>query len=210
MPGYLDLKSWPRKSVFEFFREFESPHFGGTAFVEVGPTLQLARSAGYSFTQCCIHAALRVVNHLEPFRYRLDGERVLVHDTIHASSTALLHDERMVFTYYDFQSDLKAFLSDAAAARERAAGGRDTGDQPGRDDVIYFSTMPWVTFTSLVHARRLGNKDSIPRITFGRFEQHASGVRIPVSVEVHHALMDGLHVGRFYQELEKALAEPGA
>jgi chloramphenicol O-acetyltransferase type A len=29
-------------------------------------------------------------------------------------------------------------------------------------------------------------------------------------VEVHHALMDGLHVGRYVQALEAAMAEPMA
>ena len=30
---------------------------------------------------------------------------------------------------------------------------------------------------------------------------------LPISVEVHHALMDGLHVGRYVMRLEELLAE---
>jgi chloramphenicol O-acetyltransferase type A len=33
---------------------------------------------------------------------------------------------------------------------------------------------------------------------------------MPISVEVHHALMDGLHVGLFFSQLEDALAKPAA
>ena len=33
---------------------------------------------------------------------------------------------------------------------------------------------------------------------------------MPPSVEVHHALMDGLHVGRYVQAFEAALAAPEA
>jgi len=33
---------------------------------------------------------------------------------------------------------------------------------------------------------------------------------MPLSVEVHHALMDGLHVGRFIEGFEAALREPQA
>jgi chloramphenicol O-acetyltransferase type A len=33
---------------------------------------------------------------------------------------------------------------------------------------------------------------------------------MPLSVEVHHALMDGLHVGQFVQGFEAALADPMA
>jgi chloramphenicol O-acetyltransferase type A len=31
-----------------------------------------------------------------------------------------------------------------------------------------------------------------------------------MSVEVHHALMDGVHVGRYVQDFEAALREPEA
>jgi chloramphenicol O-acetyltransferase type A len=33
---------------------------------------------------------------------------------------------------------------------------------------------------------------------------------MPVSVEVHHALMDGLHVGRYFGRLESYLSDPRA
>ncbi len=35
-----------------------------------------------------------------------------------------------------------------------------------------------------------------------------SSLLLPISVEVHHALMDGLHVGRFLTRLEAALPAP--
>jgi chloramphenicol O-acetyltransferase type A len=31
---------------------------------------------------------------------------------------------------------------------------------------------------------------------------------MPVSVEVHHALVDGLHVGRFYEAFQRGLDRP--
>jgi chloramphenicol O-acetyltransferase type A len=31
---------------------------------------------------------------------------------------------------------------------------------------------------------------------------------MPISVEVHHALMDGLHVGRYLDRLAEVLAQP--
>ncbi len=31
---------------------------------------------------------------------------------------------------------------------------------------------------------------------------------MPLNIEVHHALVDGVHVGRFVQALEALLAEP--
>ena len=74
--------------------------------------------------------------------------------------------------------------------------------------MIYFTTLPWISFTSFAHARNKGRGDSIPRIVFGKFTEEGERLMLPISVEVHHALMDGLHVGRFLNRLGGALAEP--
>jgi len=77
-----------------------------------------------------------------------------------------------------------------------------------RDDVIYHTTLPWVSFTSFAHARTRGRGDSVPRIVFGKFARENERMMMPISVEVHHALMDRLHVGRYLSRLEEALVDP--
>jgi len=77
-----------------------------------------------------------------------------------------------------------------------------------RDDVIYHTTLPWISFTSFAHARTGGRGESIPRIVFGKITNSNERQVLPISVEVHHALMDGLHVGRFLEHVEKAFSEP--
>jgi chloramphenicol O-acetyltransferase type A len=79
-----------------------------------------------------------------------------------------------------------------------------------RDDLIYFTVLPWVSFTSFAHARTPGRGESVPRIAFGKFINENERIMLPISVEVHHALMDGLHVGRYLNGLEEALREPEA
>ena len=75
------------------------------------------------------------------------------------------------------------------------------------DDRIHFTTLPWVSFTSFSHARNWGREDSIPKIAFGKFVTENQRTFLPFSVEVHHALMDGLHVGRYVSRLEEMLAD---
>jgi chloramphenicol O-acetyltransferase type A len=50
--------------------------------------------------------------------------------------------------------------------------------------------------------------DSVPRFAWGRiFEEHGR-MRLPLSVQVNHALMDGLHVGRFFKHVQDLADEP--
>ena len=77
--------------------------------------------------------------------------------------------------------------------------------QDDRDDLIHYSVIPWVAFTSFAHARRWGTDDAVPKIVFGKHREVGDRRLMPVSVEVHHALVDGLHVGRFYEALQRRL-----
>ena len=72
-------------------------------------------------------------------------------------------------------------------------------DEPGRDDYLFISSLPWVRFTSVSHPIQMNPVDSIPRITWGRFAEEHKRVIVPLSVQVHHGLADGYHVGLFFQ-----------
>jgi chloramphenicol O-acetyltransferase type A len=60
--------------------------------------------------------------------------------------------------------------------------------------------LPWLRFTSFTNALP-GGDDSIPRIVFGRCVRDRRRMKMPVAVEVHHALVDGLDVARFFERL---------
>jgi chloramphenicol O-acetyltransferase type A len=66
----------------------------------------------------------------------------------------------------------------------------------------------WVAFTSFSHTVLTIPVDSIPRFAWGRFRQVAGSLKMPLSVQGHHALMDGLHVGRYYESVQAYLQKP--
>ena len=68
--------------------------------------------------------------------------------------------------------------------------------------------IPWISFTSFAHARKPGKEDSVPKIVFGKYTQKNDLTKTPVSVEVHHSLMDGIHVGKFFELFQVYLNSP--
>jgi chloramphenicol O-acetyltransferase type A len=80
--------------------------------------------------------------------------------------------------------------------------------QEQRDDLIHYSVIPWIAFTSFTHAKKYNTRDSIPKIVFGKYCDDSGVAKMPVSVEVHHALMDGIHVGEFFEIFQKHLQNP--
>lgn len=209
MAEYLDLATWARRDLFEFFIGYSNPYFNVCAHVDIAKLLAYVRKQpGLTISLAVHYFVLRIANEIEPFRYRLKDGKVFIYDVISGGTTVLLPNESFAYAYFDYHRDFQKFISEMAKAVEDIRN--DTGPlKPTmRDDVIYHTTLPWIAFTSFAHARNQGRGDSIPRIVFGKFTRQEDRVMMPISVEVHHALMDGLHVGRFLERLEKALADP--
>ena len=75
-------------------------------------------------------------------------------------------------------------------------------DQPGRDDYLFLSAIPWVSFTSIQHAMHFHPHDSVPRISWGKFFEQNGKILMPVSIQAHHALVDGRHMGAYFETLQ--------
>jgi chloramphenicol O-acetyltransferase type A len=218
---YLDLSTWPRRDAFEFFRRFDKPFFNVCVRLDVAPLkAALVAWPGAGLSLACYYIALRLANRHEPFRLRLEGERVRVHDEVQGSTTVLRDDgESFFFADLTHTADFAAFCAQATAAIDAARTRHaEFAPKPDETAVVYFTSLPWLHFTSFSHARRFAKNgardgahdDSIPRFAFGRAERDGARLWLPMSVEVHHALMDGVHVGRFVQEFEAMLAEPAS
>jgi len=208
MPKDLDINTWARRDLFEFFIGYDNPYFNICTRVDVSKLLAHLRSRpGTSVSLAYYYLALRIANETEPFRYRLRENRVIVFDVIHGGTTVMMPNESFSYAYFDYDEDSDKFMAEARRSIHEVQAGSIFKPTPN-DDLIYFTTLPWVSFTSFAHARKRGRGDSVPRIAFGKFANDQERTLLPISVEVHHALMDGLHVGRFLTRLEETLAQP--
>ncbi len=211
MARYLDVTTWARRDLFEFFIGFDKPYFNICTNVDVTRLMELLRHRpGTSVTLAYHYFALRVANEIEPFRYRLRDGRVLVHDVIHGGTTVLQPNESFTFAYFNFDQDFEKFMLEAQRSVDIVKQGNSPFEPRADDAAIHFTALPWVAFTSFSHARNWKTEDSVPKIAFGKFVKEATRTLLPISVEVHHALVDGVHVGRFINRLEEALANPAA
>ncbi len=211
MARYIDITTWARRDLFEFFIGFDKPYFNICSRVEVTRLVALLRRRPDVSTTLAYHYfALRIANEIEPFRYRLRDGRVLVHDVINGGTTVLQPNESFTFAYFDYDDDFEKFIRAAQSSVGEVKLGDSAFDPKAADDAIHFTTLPWVAFTSFSHARNWQTEDSVPKIAFGKFVTEGERVYLPISVEVHHALVDGVHVGRFITRLEETLANPEA
>ncbi|HVF22103.1 MAG TPA: CatA-like O-acetyltransferase [Pyrinomonadaceae bacterium] len=209
MPTYLDLANWPRRELFEFFRGFDKPYFNICTRLDVTNLLaELSHHRDVSVSLAYHYFALKAANEVEPFRYRLRNGQVLVHDVINGGTTLMLPNETFTLVYFDYADTFAEFIGPAQQAIEDTKKNRAFRPRHEDDARIHCTTIPWISFTSFSHARNWRSEDSVPKISFGKFARENDRMLMPFSVEVHHALMDGLHVGRYVARIEEMLAQP--
>ena len=49
--------------------------------------------------------------------------------------------------------------------------------------------------------------DCNPRIVYGKFIKEGDRLLMPVAIQANHALVDGRHIGKFYQAFEEICRE---
>jgi chloramphenicol O-acetyltransferase type A len=203
---YLDIENWPRKEHFNFFRKFEEPFFGVTVEIDCTKAYQTSKKLESTFFIYYLYKTLVAVNTIEPFRYRISEDKIIIYDKIDGSATIGRTDGSFGFSWIEYDADFEIFTANAVLEMERVQ------NAPGlftrafdTDNVIHFSAIPWINFTSLSHARSYTFPDSCPKISFGKMSTNEAGKKtMSMSIHVHHGLMDGLHVGQFvdcFQEL---------
>jgi chloramphenicol O-acetyltransferase type A len=206
---YINLETWSRREHFRFFGAYDHPHFGMCANVDLSAFHSAVKQRGHSLTVAIVYALARASNVIPEFRYRIRGEEVVEHEIVHPAATILVDEDTFSFCAFDYVEDFAEF---AARAAERIAYVREHPwvDTVGRDDYLYMTAIPWVSFTSFMHPTNLQQVDSVPRFAWGKFFEEGDSLKMPLNVQAHHALMDGVHMGRFYTEVQDYLDHPGS
>jgi chloramphenicol O-acetyltransferase type A len=202
----LDLENWNRKEHFLFFKQMEEPFFGITTSIDCTKGYETAKHLGTSFFVYYLHKTIVAVNAIEAFRYRIIDDEIYIYDTVDVSATIMREDKTFGFSLIEYSADFDVFAANTFEEIERIKNTLGLFTREFKDmNVIHFSAVPWVNFTSLSHARSYAFADSCPKISFGKMMIDEKGKRtMSMSIHVHHGLMDGYHVGQFvdcFQEL---------
>lgn len=207
MKEKIDINTWLRKDHFNFFNTFDEPFFGVTVEVDCTATYQEAKANGISFFLLYLYKSLTAANQIENFNYRIINGEVWKYRIVHAAATINRPNGTFGFGYFNYLKNFKDFNAEANQEIEKVK--QTTGLIPSSsgENVIHYSALPWLNFTSMSHARNYSYKDSCPKISFGRVRNEDNKKIMPVSIHANHALMDGFHVAQFVDVYQQLLSQ---
>nr|WP_317633183.1 chloramphenicol acetyltransferase [uncultured Flavobacterium sp.] len=202
----IDLQNWNRKEHFEFFCKMNEPFYGLVQTLDATIAYKHCKREGISFFTYYLHCALKAVNEIENLRYRIVDEKPVVFDVIDASATILRSDKTFGFSLMKYNEDLNVFseLVKEEILRIEQTPGLVTRDD-FRENLIHFSAIPWVNFSSISHARSFSYPDSCPKISIGKLIENMGRFEFSVAIHVHHGLVDGYHLGLFFERFQQIL-----
>jgi len=204
----IDLDTWERRTHFYFFKRMDYPHYNISVNIDISNFLARTREKGIPFFYAMVYAATYALNQVEEFRYRIRGEQVVLHDMIHPSYTDMSEGTDMFkMVTVDMESSLDDFVKKAQAKSQSQTDYFVFKDVEGRDDLIYITSVQWVSFTHMSHTISFNKDDSVPRLAWGKYFGQGDKILLPFSVQAHHSFVDGIHVGRYIDCLQEYLDE---
>jgi chloramphenicol O-acetyltransferase type A len=199
----IDIASWPGREAFRLFRSYDSPHYAVTARVNVS-ALMLRRDSLPVFRTCLwvIGQAMHAVPEVR-LRFRDD---VVTEYTLLDLSPTIATPDGFRYTYLPWHPDRATFDTGAAARIAAVRAGAPLNANTGAQDAVaYLSCLPWLDYTSLDNALP-GPDDCIPRVSWGRIVPTTTGHDMAMTLQVHHALVHGQHVGQFFAAVSAGFA----
>lgn len=204
----VDLQTWNRAHLFKQYHGADLPYIIISARVDVTKLLQWSRAQGLSFYFSLVHVATQTADRIENFHYRFIGEKVYrIDDNVPLITHIRKGEELFIMLEGKVTDDRREFCRDLQAkAEDRQYNKRNTVFS--RHDMISFSCMPWMDYTQFVRTIIKDGEDNNPKLSWGKYTTDSQGcTTLNFSVQVHHGLMDGYHVGLYYEELQRNLSE---
>lgn len=195
------MECYSRKKHFDYFRGLAYPYMGATVNMDITKLVAEIKAKKRPFFLTICYAVAGAANGVPEFRQRIVGDGIAEYEHCKTSHTVALEDGTYCYCTLDSDMPLAKFIPYAVRAQERAKHVKNTEDNPDEvSGLIFISTLPWMSYTAIIQPVPIP-ADSNPRITWGRYFEQDGKVLIPISVLCNHALVDGLHIARFYELL---------
>ena len=201
----IDPASWNRREIYALFSACDHPFYSVTFELDVTNLRRFTHENGLSFYYSLAYLITEAMESVEALCIRIREGQLVVLDTLIPSCTDILPgSDCFIIVTLPRGTDMAVFCRNAKAH----ALSQQTLFDPAmevRDDLIYFSCLPWFPITGFVTERNLDVNDCIPRVTWGKYQNRGERFVLNVTVEVNHRTVDGVHLGTFYEALQAGI-----
>ena len=202
----IDPDNYNRRGLFNSFKDRDIPYFSTTCNIEIQNLKKFVKLRNISFFVSFSYIISVSVNRIPQLRHRIIDGELYEFKIVDPGYTVLLDDETFSFCDSKFFEDFHTYY-EYAIARIEEVKNRPDQNNADKNHMFFITSIPWFSFTSFVHPYdKLYS--SIPIISIGKYFEQGDSWLIPIAIQVHHGVVDGLHVGKYYACLEELCKNP--
>ena len=201
----IPMETYPRRAHFAYFSTMAQPYAGVTVSVEITHFLESVQEKGSPFFLSFLYCVSRAANQVPELRQRIWKGEIIEYQNCPTSHTVALPDGTYCYCSLEVDRPFREFLPYAAAEQERVKAAPTLEDGEDGESLFFVSCVPWLSYTALTQPTPTP-ADSNPRITWGRWHRQEGRTLLPMTLLANHALVDGIHIARFYENLDRELA----
>ncbi len=197
----IDLENWGRREYYEHFMDAVRCTYSTTVLVDI------TNLRGQRLYPAMIWLLTETVHQMPEFRTALTEEGLGIYDAMCPAYT-VFHEESETFSgiwtefHADYHEFLRAYEADTAAFSSSTGYAPKSGRPPNTFDI---SMVPWFSFTAFDINVFDAGKHLLPIFTMGKFMDEHGRRMLPLAIQVHHAVCDGYHVGKFLRVLQEKI-----
>lgn len=200
---YINFENWDRREHYQFFENVDNPQYNICFHLDVTHFKKFVKENNLSFYYSMIYVSTIIMNDMEDFRYKIRDGKVILHNELKPSFTDIAsNSELFKIVSMPIENDIATFSLEAKKKSENQSEFFPIKTF-AEDELIYFSCLPWISFTSISNEIVMNKEDSTPRISFGKYFVDNDKLLLPYSIQVNHMLLDGIHIGEFSKKLQQ-------
>lgn len=200
----FDIESWNRKEHFYHFKDQLRCGFSLTTKVDISKVILFIKEHEYKFYPTIIYLIAKAVNKHSEFKFAMKDGELIQWETVNPAYT-IMHPETETFSELCsvYTGDFKNFLEEYDRVHEKYKGNYAISPQSGIDNKFNISMIPWVSFDGFnLNVPGFGDYFA-PIFTLGKYLENNGEIVMPISIQVHHATCDGLHVAKLLHSLQE-------
>jgi chloramphenicol O-acetyltransferase type A len=202
----IDIDTWDRKDYFTNYLGMDFPYIAIGANIDITNLYNYTKQNKISFYFGMVYAANEIANQIKNFRYRFtDGKPYLIDYNRVVITHLQPGKELYVLVEGDRAANMVEFCQRTAEKAKQEIPNHGFGSVRGHGDIIIYSAIPWIQYTNFVRTIAKDGVDCNPKISWGKYGESGTRLLMPFSVQTHHGLMDGYHVGLYFQQLQSYL-----
>lgn len=199
----IDTKNWKRSIHCEVFKNSALPQYCVTVELDVSNFYRKVKDRHWSFSFAFIYAVTKCANEIEEFRYRFIDGNVVLYRQINTAFT-YMNEKTELFKVVnvEMQESIDDYVK---LATETAKSQTEYFTGPLGNDVYQFSAMPWLSYTHISHTFNGNKENATPLFDWGKYYNKDGKMILPFSIQVHHSFVDGVHIGKLVEKLQRYL-----